>query len=64
MLCLIMTNAEIAIKWVLETKNQGLILFWLLIEKRAVRITPPLTISKKEIKDGCNIILNILDSIQ
>ena len=64
MLCLIMTNAEIANKLVLEAKNQGLILFWLLIEKRAVRITPPLTISKKEIKDGCNIILNILDSIQ
>ena len=64
MLCLIMTNAEIADKLVLEAKNQGLILFWLLIEKRAVRITPPLTISKKEIEDGCNIILNILDSIQ
>ena len=64
MLCLIMTNAEISDKLVLEAKNQGLILFWLLIEKRAVRITPPLTISKKEIEDGCNIILNILDSIQ
>ena len=64
MLCLIMTNAEIANKLVLEAKKHGLILFWLLIEKRAVRITPPLTISKKEIKDGCNIILNILDSIQ
>jgi acetylornithine aminotransferase len=48
----------------LEAKDQGLILFWLLIEKRAVRITPPLTISKKEIEDGCNIILNILDSIK
>ena len=64
MLCLIMTNAEIANRLVLEAKDQGLILFWLLIEKRAVRITPPLTISKKEIEDGCNIILNILDSIQ
>ena len=64
MLCLIMTNAEIANRLVLEAKDQGLILFWLLIEKRAVRITPPLTISKKEIEDGCNIILKILDSIE
>jgi 4-aminobutyrate aminotransferase-like enzyme len=59
-----MTNAEIANKLVLKAKNQGLILFWLLIEKKAVRITPPLTISKKEIEDGCNIILKILNSIE
>ena len=64
MLCLIMTDNEIANKLVLEAKNKGLILFWLLIEKKAVRITPPLTISEKEIDEGCNIILNILDSIQ
>ena len=54
---------EIANKLVLEAKNRGLILFWLLIEKRAVRITPPLTITDKEIEEGCNIILNILDTI-
>ena len=43
--------------------TRGLILFWLLIEKRAVRITPPLTITDKEIEEGCDIILNILDTI-
>ncbi len=64
MLCLIMTDNEIANKLVLEAKNKGLILFWLLIEKKAVRITPPLTISEKEIDEGCNIILNILDFIE
>ena len=64
MLCLIMRDVEIANSLVLEAKNRGLILFWLLIEKKAVRITPPLTISEKEIDDGCNIILNILDSIE
>ena len=63
MLCLIMNDAEVANKLVLEAKNKGLILFWLLIEKRAVRITPPLTISEKEIEEGCDIILNILDTI-
>ena len=64
MLCLIMNDSEIANKLVLEAKNRGLILFWLLIEKRAVRITPPLTITDKEIEEGCDIILNILDTIQ
>jgi len=64
MLCLIMTDNEIANKLVLEAKNKGLILFWLLIEKKAVRITPPLTISEKEIDEGCNIIINILDFIE
>ena len=63
MLCLIMNDAEVANKLVLEAKNKGLILFWLLIEKRAVRITPPLTISEMEIEEGCDIILNILDTI-
>ena len=63
MLCLIMNDLEIANKLVLEAKNRGLILFWLLIEKRAVRITPPLTISEKEIEEGCDIVLNILDTI-
>ena len=63
MLCLIMNDAETANKLVLEAKNHSLILFWLLIEKKAVRITPPLTISKKEIKKGCQIILQILDQI-
>ena len=63
MLCLIMKNSEIADKLVLRAKEKGLILFWLLIEKRAVRITPPLTISRKELTKGCNIILNLLDTI-
>ncbi len=47
----------------INSLNNGLILFWLLYEKRAVRITPPLTISNSEIKKGCKIILSVLDSI-
>ena len=64
MLCLIMKNSEIANSLVLQAKEKGLILFWLLIEKKAVRITPPLTISKKEISLGCEIIISILNSIE
>ena len=63
MLCLIMKDSETADKLVLKAKEKGLIVFWLLIEKRAVRITPPLTISKKELSEGCNIILDLLDTI-
>ena len=35
-----------------------------LFEPKAVRITPPLTISKEEIIKGCAIIIDILNSIQ
>jgi acetylornithine/succinyldiaminopimelate/putrescine aminotransferase len=63
MLALIMTSEALANKIVLSSKEEGLILFWLLFEKKAVRITPPLTISNEEIIKGCSIILSILNSI-
>jgi acetylornithine/succinyldiaminopimelate/putrescine aminotransferase len=64
MLALIMENTEICNKLVLESQKNGLILFWLLFEPKAVRITPPLTISANEIIEGCNIIIKILNSIE
>jgi acetylornithine aminotransferase len=64
MLALIMPSAVIANQLVLEAKEKQLILFWLLYEKRAVRITPPLTTSKEELVKGCKIILNILNTIK
>jgi acetylornithine/N-succinyldiaminopimelate aminotransferase len=63
MLALMVDSSEIANKIVLQAKEDRLILFWLLYEPKAVRISPPLTISKEEIIKGCNIILNILNSI-
>ncbi len=63
MLALMMPTAEIATIIILKAQEKGLILFWLLIEKNAVRITPPLTISIDEIQEGCGIILDILDEI-
>ncbi len=42
MLALIMETPEIANEVILKCLDDGLILFWLLFEKRAVRITPPL----------------------
>ncbi len=61
MLSLIMQTPEQANNLVLKALENGLILFWLLYEKRAVRITPPLTISDDELQKGINIILQLLD---
>lgn len=62
MLAPLFQTEDIANHLVLEAKDKGLILFWLLYEKRAVRISPPLTISEEEITMGCGIIIDILDA--
>lgn len=61
MLAPIMESKKVADYLVLEAAKKGLILFWLLFEPKAVRISPPLTISMKEIEEGCDQILSILD---
>ena len=63
MLALIVESAEIANKIVHQSKENGLILFWLLFEPKAIRISPPLTITKKELLLGCDIIVKVLNSI-
>ena len=63
MLALIMTSETLANRLILSCKEEGLILFWLLFEKKAVRITPPLTISNEEIIKGCSIIIDVLNSL-
>lgn len=63
MLALMMPSADMTNQVVLKCQDKGLILFWLLFEPCAVRITPPLTISMDEIKEGCGIILDILNEI-
>ena len=64
MLALIMPSKDIADRLIIEAQKHGLILFWLLFEPNAVRITPPLTISNEEITKGCGIIIDILNSIK
>jgi len=63
MLAILMKNADLASKVILRCKERGLILFWLLFEQRAIRITPPLTISEDEIKEGCDILTQVLNEI-
>ena len=64
MLALILKKPDLTKKLVEGCLKNGLILFYLLFEPKAVRITPPLTISENEIKQGCKIILSELDKIE
>lgn len=64
MLAIMTADAEITNQIILKSQEKGLILFWLLFESCAVRITPPLTISEEEIKEGCAIILEVMNEIQ
>ena len=63
MLAIMLENSSQANDLVLKCAQRGLILFWLLYEDKAVRITPPLTISKQEIQKGCRIIREVLDTL-
>lgn len=63
MLAAMTKNAEITNQVILKCQDKGLILFWLLFEGCAIRITPPLTISEEEIKEGCAIILEAMDEV-
>jgi len=63
MLAVMVETPDVANKVVLECMEAGLILFWLLYENKAIRISPPLTISDEEIHIGCAQILKILDTV-
>lgn len=63
MLAAMLPTAELVNEVILTCQKEGLILFWLLFEPTAIRITPPLTISNAEIIKGCDIILSVLDKI-
>ena len=61
MLAAIVETPDLAAKIIHQCLQNGLILFFLLFEGRAMRITPPLTISDQDIKKGCEIILKSID---
>jgi acetylornithine aminotransferase len=63
MLAPLFDEPEIANQVVLKSIERGLMLFWLLWEKKAIRLTPPLIISKKEIKTGCDIMRFAIDEV-
>ena len=63
MLAAMTKNADITNEVILKCQDRGLILFWLLFEACAIRITPPLTISEEEIREGCAILLEVMDEV-
>jgi len=63
MLAAIVETPELAAKIIHQCLKNGLILFFLLFEGSAIRITPPLNISDDELKKGCEIILKSIDEI-
>ena len=63
MLAAMVETPELATKIILRCLEKGLILFFLLFEGRAIRITPPLTISDEEIKKGCQIIIEVIEEV-
>lgn len=63
MLAAIVKSPELAAKIILKCLDKGLILFFLLFEGRAMRITPPLTISDKELIAGCKIIIETIEEV-
>jgi len=60
MLAIIMETPDIASEVILKALKNGLLLFGLLYEEKAIRITPPLNVSHDEIEKGCSILLNII----
>jgi acetylornithine/succinyldiaminopimelate/putrescine aminotransferase len=63
MLVAMVETPELAAKIIHQCLENGVILFFLLFEGRAIRITPPLTISDEEIIEGCKIILQVIDKV-
>jgi len=63
MLAVLVETNEMASKIIIKCIDKGLLLFWLLFEGKAIRITPPLTISEDEIYKGCNIIIEALNEV-
>lgn len=54
-------SPEYALEVAAKCMEKGLILFWLMYSIQNLRITPPVTISLDEIREGCDIILEVLN---
>ncbi|WP_366182733.1 aspartate aminotransferase family protein [Flavobacterium ovatum] len=63
MLAAMTKSEDITNEVILRCQDRGLILFWLLFESCAIRITPPLTISEEEIREGCSILIDVMNEV-
>lgn len=62
MLAAMVESADLANHIILYSHQRGCIFFWLLFEPRAVRISPPLTMTNEEIEIGCAMILEAIEN--
>ena len=63
MLAVIVETPDIAAQIIHQCLKNGLILFFLLFEGRAMRVSPPLNIRDQDIEKGCNIILKSINEV-
>lgn len=63
MLAVNLGTPEFTLEVAKKCMENGLIVFWQLYRNEFLRISPPLNISKEEIKEGCEIILRMLDGM-
>ncbi|WP_405351556.1 aspartate aminotransferase family protein [Nonlabens sp. Asnod3-H03] len=61
MLAAILSDDQYTAAIVDECRNRGVIFFLLLFEKKAIRITPPLTITQDEITKSCAILNEVIN---
>lgn len=61
MLAIELKDEGIVEKVVIEGLKRGILLFWFLSTPNAFRISPPLNIQENEIKEGCEIICQLLN---
>ncbi len=61
MLAAILSDDQHTAAIVDECRNRGVIFFLLLFEKKAIRITPPLTITQDEIDKACAILNEVIN---
>ena len=54
-------NEILCDKVIKNCRKNGLLTFYFLFEKKSMRISPPLTITKKEIQKSCQIIINSIN---
>ena len=54
-------NEELVKQVVLKGLEKGILLFWFLSTPNAFRLAPPLNIEESEIREGCSIILQLLN---
>jgi len=64
MLAVNLGTPEFTLEAARRCMEKGLIVFWQLYRNEYLRISPPLTISEAEIREGCQIILEVLQEMQ